>query len=174
MKLPGLAAEMCGVAVDETIAMPADGSNAVQFSLPELGNRFPTTALADVLECSGAQVIARHVHDFYAGRPAVTLNLFGQGKVIYLGALSDGAHHEAVARWISGLAGVQPLLETPAGVEVAERWQGEQRLLFILNHNPVSQNVGLPSNCVNLLDEKPHAGTVSLEPYGVMVLQALD
>lgn len=170
MKLPGLVSKMCGIELDETISMPTEQGNQIQFNLPELSAAFPTFALADVLEPQGAQVIARHVHDFYAGKPAATLNQFGKGKAIYLGALGDGAYYEAIARWLSNQVGIQPQLKTPAGVEVTERWRGDRRLLFILNHNPKAQQIHLLDKCRDLLNDQDCSGEIVLAPYQVVIL----
>jgi beta-galactosidase len=169
-KLPGLVSNLCGVEIEECISMPLEQGNQVQFYLPELNTAFPTSALADVLVPKGALVIARHIDDFYAGKPAATLNQFGKGKVIYLGALGDGAFYEAIAHWLSNLAGIQPLLETPAGVEVTERWQGERRLLFVLNHNAQAQTLILNSAYGNLLTGQTLQDAIQLEPFGVLIL----
>ena len=114
----------------------------------------------------------RHTQDFYAGKPAATLNHFGKGKVIYLDALGDGDYYETVARWSASLAGINPLLETPAGVEVVERWQEEQRILFVLNHTVSTQSIQLGQQYTNLLDGMSYRDTALLDPHGVMVLQA--
>jgi beta-galactosidase len=170
MKLPGLVAKMCGIEVEEYISMPPELGNKIQFNLPELNAAFPTSTLADVLEPKGAQVIARHIHDFYAGKPAATLNQFGKGKVIYLGALGDGAYYDSLAGSLSDLAGIQSLLETPAGVEITERWQGDQCLLFILNHNPKPQRIQLLDKYRDLLDDKNCSGEIVLAPNQVLIL----
>lgn len=171
MKLPGLVSKLCGIEVDETISMPPEQGNHIQFDLPELNSTFPTSTLADVLEPQGAQVIARHTQDFYAGKPAATLNHCGSGKVIYLGALGDGAYYETIARWTASLAGINPLLETPAGVEVVERWQGEQRILFVLNHSEQPQTLTLDTPRTNLLDGQRLAREVAVDSHGVLILQ---
>jgi beta-galactosidase len=171
LKLPGLVANLCGVEVDECVALPPERSNQVQFDLPELAAAFPTTALADVLEPQGAQVIAHHVHDFYAGKPAATLNHYGNGRVIYLGALGDGAFYDSLARWLANLAGIESGLTTPAGIEVTERWQGEQRILFVLNHSGQPQTFTLDAPHTNLLDDRRLAGEVHIDSHGVLILQ---
>jgi beta-galactosidase len=170
MKMPGLVSKLCGIEVDETISMPLEQGNQIQFDLPELNTAFPTSTLADVLEPKGAQVIAHHIHDFYAGKPAATLNQFGKGKVIYLGALGDGAYNESIARWVSNLAGIESLLETSAGVEVMERWQGEQAIVFILNHTAQPQTITLKSNFTNLLTYQTITGEIIIEPLDVLIL----
>jgi beta-galactosidase len=170
MKLPGLVTSMCGIEIEECISMPGDQENQIRFTLPELEGCFRTFAIADVLEPRGAEVVGWHTQDFYAGKPAATIHRCNYGRVIYLGVIGDGEFYEAIARWISGLASVAPLLPAAAGVEVTERWQGEQRLLFVLNHSEQSQNIQLDSNYTNLLDDQTQSGEVQIEPYGVLLL----
>jgi beta-galactosidase len=170
MKLPGLVAKMCGIEIEEYISMPIDQDNRVQFGLPELEDEFPVSVWADVIEPKGAKVIAWHTQDFYAGKPAATINRFEKGKVIYLGVMGDSAYYTTIAHWISELAGVEPLLVTPSGVEVTERWQGETRLLFVLNHNSTPQDFSLESPCFELLSGKNVLGHISIAPLDVLIL----
>jgi len=172
MKLPGLVAKMCGIEIEEYISMPVDEDNRVQFGLHDLEDEFPTSVWADVIEPKGAEVIAWHTQDFYAEKPAATINHFENGKVIYLGIMGDSTFYNAIARWISGMARVEPLMETPTGVEVTERWQGEQRLLFVLNHLEQPQKIELNMSYTNLLDGKTLLGEVQIEPQGVLILTA--
>ncbi len=116
-------------------------------------------------------MIAHHVHDFYAGKPAATLNHYGNGRVIYLGALGDGAFYDSLARWLANLAGIESGLTTPAGIEVTERWQGEQRILFVLNHSGQPQTFTLDAPHTNLLDDRRLAGEVHIDSHGVLILQ---
>ncbi len=170
VKLPGLVARLCGIEIEESLAMPPDAHNEVEFDGHGLVGRFSTYALADVIEPAGAEVIARHVQDFYAGRPAATINRFEQGRVIYLGVLGEGAYYDFIARWIADLAGIESLLTTPVGVEVTERWQGEQRMLFVLNHTAQPQPLNLKASFTNLLDDRTLAGEIHIEPFGVLIL----
>ncbi len=170
MKLPGLVAKMCGIEIEEYISMPVDEDNRVQFGLPELEDDFPASVWADVIEPKGAEVIAWHTQDFYAKKPAATINRCEKGAAIYLGIMGDSAYYNAIARWISGMAGVEPLMETPSGVEVTERWQGKKRLLFVLNHHPEAQDILLESPCFDLLSGKNFTGHVTIAPREVLIL----
>jgi beta-galactosidase len=170
MKLPGLVAKMCGIEIEEYISMPTDEDNRVQFALPEMEDDFPSSVWADVIEPKGAEVIAWHTQDFYAGKSAATINQFKNGKVVYLGIMGDSAYYSAITRWISGLAGVEPLILTPAGVEVAERWQGKKRLLFVLNHLSEVQHITLRSSFLDILSGKRFSGYVSIAPRDVLIL----
>ena len=170
MKLPGLVGKMCGIEIEESLSMPVDKDNQVRFALPELEDRFPTFALADLIEPKGAEVVAWHIQDYYAEKPAATIHQFKKGQVIYLGVIGDSAFYNAIARWVSGLAGVEPLFAAPAGIEVTERWQGEQRILFVLNHTEHPQRINLDGSYTNWLDDQTLNGEVVIDPFGVLIL----
>ena len=170
MKLPGLVAKMAGVVIDEYVSMPTDGNNKIQFGLPNLEEEFTSSVWADLLTPTTAQPVARYAEDFYAGQTAATINSIGAGKVIYLGTLGDSKFYADVTKWILELAGIKPLLETPTGIEATERWQGAQRLLFVLNHNETPQRIQLDGEYLDLLTEKKFAGEVNLPPLSVLIL----
>ena len=170
MKLPGLVAKMCGIEIEEYVSMPVDQGNRVQFGLPGLEDSFPTSIWADAIEPKGAEVIAWHTQDFYAGQPAATLHRLDRGQVVYLGVMGNGDYYKAIARWIAWLAGIEPLLAAPEGVEIAERWQGERRILVVLNHKGQPQKIKLEVSYTNLLDGATLGGEAQLDPYGVWIL----
>ena len=58
----------------------------------------------------------------------------------------------------------------PPGVEVAERWQGERRVLFVLNHGEQPQTVKLDVGYRNLLDDRTLSSEVQVAPFGVLSL----
>ncbi len=56
-------------------------------------------------------------------------------------------------------------------MELAERWQGDRRLLFVLNHTEQPQAVTLDGGYLDLLNSTAVlAGTVTIAPRDVMVL----
>jgi beta-galactosidase len=170
VKLPGLAAEMCGIEVEEYVSIPEYENNQINFTPHNFEKEFPVTIWADVLETKGAEPIAIYQGDFYAGKPAATLNEFGDGKVIYLGALGEKEYYHAVASWLVELVGIKPMLAAPLGIEVAERWQGDRRLLFILNHTKQEQTILLEGDYKNLLDDGAAKGNLQLPPLDVVIL----
>ena len=170
MKLPGLAARMCGIEIEEYVSMAVDEDNRVRFGIPELEDEFTTSVWADVIEPKGAQVAAWHSQGFYADKPAVTINQFKKGKAIYLGIMGDAAYYDTIAGWLSGLAGIDPLFKSPAGIEIAARWHGDQRILFILNHTNELQKIALAGSYEDLLTGKVFKGDASVAALGVLVL----
>jgi beta-galactosidase len=90
---------------------------------------------------------------------------------VYVGALGDASLYGTLADWLLDLAEVQPLLAAPTGVEVTERWQGDQRLLFILNHTEQAQEVALEGRFTDLLSASGILeGTITVAPRDVLVL----
>lgn len=174
LKLPGLVARMSGIEIEEYISMPIDGDNHVRFGHPDLEDEFPTSIWADVIEPKEARAVAWHSQDFYAEKPAATINNFANGKVIYLGIMGDEAYYNAIARWISGLARIKPLIELPQGIEAADRWQGEKRLLFILNHHTITKEISLNSSFIDLLSGKILSGRISIGALDVLILTDVE
>jgi beta-galactosidase len=174
-RLPGLLAEVCGVEVEEYDSLSSSMHNVLEFVLPELaGIACPTVGiLCDILKPKGATVLARYTRDFYAGKPAITINSFGKGQAVYVGAVGDEQLYEILAGWLLDRSGIQPLLDVSEGIEVTERWQGSRRLLFLLNHNPQQQKINLDMRYTNLIDGTTHIGEIVIEPQGVMILTVI-
>jgi beta-galactosidase len=173
-RLPGLLAEVCGVEVEEYDSLSSSMQNILEFVLPELAGKAtpPVGVLCDILKPTNATVVARYTRDFYTGKPAITINSYGKGQAVYVGAVGDGQLYETLAGWLLERSGLQPVLAIPDGIEVTERWQGERRLLFMLNHMEQQQKIELDLSYTNLLDGKTLIGEVQIEPQGVLILTA--
>jgi len=172
--LPGLLAEVCGVEVDEYDVHPSDSTIPLKLSLP--GHETQTAEARlwfDVLRTTTAEAVASYQAEYFSGTPAITLNQFGEGQAMYVGTLGDDALHESVVAWALESADLHPVLNTPAGVEATERWQGERQLLFILNHASEEHDVPLVRPCLDLLSGGQVDQSVKLPAYGVMVLEVL-
>jgi beta-galactosidase len=172
-RLPGLLAELCGVEVEEYDSMAPDMENALEPTLPELMTRGPLLARVwcDILKSNGATVVARYAGDYYAGKPAITLNQFGQGQVLYIGTLGSDPLYESLIDWLLERVGLAPFFSVPQGVEVTQRWQGKRQLLFLLNHTQDEQQVTLDHRCLDLLNAlAPVEGRVTLAARDARVL----
>jgi beta-galactosidase len=107
----------------------------------------------------------------FAGKPAITRYRYGDGQVIYIGMFSNARFYESLAGWMLSESRVKAPLTTAPGVEMTERWQGDKRLLFLLNHNMQSRPVRLNSEFMELISGKLVSGTVQLAPRDVMILK---
>ena len=126
-----------------------------------------------VLDSESTRVLARYCagQGWLAGQPAITVHDYGAGKVYVVGAYLDDAAQDALVSTILREAGLQPVLETPTGVEACLRVGAEGREVFILiNHSNASQTVSLPWQACNHLSGEILTH-LALEPYGAAVLR---
>jgi beta-galactosidase len=171
-RLPGLLAELCGVEVEEYDSLSSQMQNSIEFVIPALmnGDCPPVRVLCDILKPTSAVVLARYTQEYYAGKPAITLNQFGTGRAIYIGAVGDAELYDALARWLLDTIGLRDGLPTPPGVEVTQRRNGDTSLHFILNHNNSPQTIHLDRPYIHLLSREPVHGDVQLAPFEVLIL----
>jgi beta-galactosidase len=170
-RLPGLAAEMCGLEIDEYKSMPPDDQETIHFELPGQEGNFIVSVWAETLETQGAEVVASYHREEFAGKPAITRNRFGEGQVIYIGMFSDERFYERLANWLLSEARITPPLTNSPGVEMTERWQGDQRLLFLLNHNVQPRPIRLNGEFIDLISGDLVSGTIQLDARDVLILK---
>jgi beta-galactosidase len=170
-RLPGLLADVCGVEVEDYDSLSSEMQNCVEFTIPELSSVQATVSiLCDILKPTTATVVARYTEDYYAGKPAITMNYFGTGRAIYIGAVGDAELYDLVAKWLLDISGLQDTFLTPSCIEVTKRTQADKTLHFVLNHNDTLQTIRLESSYMNLLDRKQLKGEVQLDPFDVLIL----
>jgi beta-galactosidase len=170
--LPGLLAELCGVEVEEYVSMPIDLDGEIKFTAPGITTvPFTASVWCDVLKPNEAQVIALYQHDYLQGKAAITLNQYGEGKVVYMGTMGDHSLYSTVTAWLMEVADVKPSHPTIEGVEVAERWQGDKRFQFLFNHTGKKKVLKLENRFRNLLNgSSPLEETITIEPNDLLIL----
>lgn len=171
-RLPGLLAEVCGVEVEEYDSLGGSVQNRLEFVLPGLaGKGGPTVGvLCEVLKPTSAAVVANYTRDFYAGKPAITINSYGQGQAVYVGTVGDEQLYETLTGWLLECSGLKPVLAVPAEIEVTERWQDGKRLIFVLNHHVDPLEITLDSRFSDLLSGQKLDGQVRVPPRELLIL----
>jgi len=169
--------ELFGIWDEETDALyPEDGNRLVMAEGNELGlsGDYEVRDLCALIHAEGATVLATYGEDFYAGRPALTVNASGKGRAFYLAArTSDAFLSDLYARLIEQL-GIKAALDAalPAGVTAQMRTDGKEDFVFLMNFNPGEQTVGLGGEkFVDVLAGEAVGGEVGMEPYGLRVLR---
>ena len=176
---PGPLRKVLGIWSEEIDALYDGETNRVDF-LPgnELGLAGPYEAkvLCDLIHAESATVLAKYAADFYAGRPAVTVNRFGDGRAYYQAARMDERFlDDFYARLIAELELPRALAaDVPQGVSVQRRTDGRRDFIFLMNFTPKAQTVPLPpapAKFTDLLSGQPVTASAPLPPYGVRVLE---
>lgn len=124
----------------------------------------------DLIEPKGCQIVAHYSKDFYAGRPALTLNEFGDGKAIYLGTVSQQPFYYDLVAWLRSLINLHPLLKVPDTVEVSLRQGDNRRVYFLLNHQTSSVRIQFFKPMHDFLTGRTFSGNYDLASHGVLVL----
>jgi beta-galactosidase len=137
---------------------------------------FPTTHVhgarlwCDVIEAKGCQILATFTQDFYAGRPAMTLNSFGLGKAVYIGTVSQQNFYYDLVAWLRTTCLLHPLLKVPDTVEVSLRQKEDTKIYFLLNHQATPVRITFYKPMHDFLTERTFSGNYDLPPHGVLVL----
>ena len=166
---PGPLREIAGVEVDDY------GSLKAPLPLKPAAVGFPAAVReaalwADEIQLTTAEVQTAYASDWLRGMPAITVNRYGRGKVIYVGTILRGPSLQAFMAWLLALAEVPLGPVTPPGVRAYERRSDILRLLFLLNFNEEATLVHLPEPWQDAFTEEP-GQEVTLGPADVRILK---
>jgi beta-galactosidase len=116
---------------------PYQSNRTVVASGNELGfeGEFESCDFCELVNPSTAEVLAIFGDDFYAGRPALTVNRYGAGLGVYVAARNESSFQDQLMWSLLKRAGVAREVEAllPAGVNIITREDGEMRQVFFLN-----------------------------------------
>lgn len=170
---PGPLREVLGIWVEEIDALYEGQTNHIVMAGGS--GTYTCGHLCDIVHAEGAEVLATYGDDFYAGTPVLTANTYGAGKAYYIASDPEARFLDDFYGRLLETYNLEPLLETPAGVEVTLRENGSRRLLFVLNHNDRPEQVTLPQGrrYHELLGDSELSGTLDLPAYDVRILELL-
>jgi beta-galactosidase len=169
--LPHNLTDLFGLEVQEFDTLPPSEENHLTFK-----GAFPTSHLhpaklwCDLIEPKGCQILAVYSKDFYAGKPALTINTFGLGKAVYLGTQSHQHFYHDLITWLRNMTGLHPLLKVPENVEVSMRERDGARVYFLLNHASSPIRIQFYKPMHDFLTGNNLVGNYDLQPHGVLVI----
>ncbi|WP_376796872.1 beta-galactosidase [Thermogemmatispora sp.] len=164
---------LLGLRVSEFDPWSEEMSNTLVIEEGALQGRYACSLWGEVLELEGAQALGRFASDYYAGSPALTVHHFGQGRAYYLATQPEAPFLRRLLQQLCQEAGLAPVLEAPAGVEISRRVAADGRsFYFLLNHTRQEVTLSLPAGHFRRLPEGEIAsGQQRLAPLSVLVLQ---
>lgn len=166
---PGKLRDILGIWVEEEDALPKEMENSFSYQ----GKTYPAKMLCDLLHTEGAQALTSYEKDFYAGMPVLTKNAFGKGYGYYVATSSDDAFYEDYLSEICAEAGITPIMDTPATVEVTMRSNANGSFVFLLNHGEETYETTLPFAGTDLLTDTAYAqnDAITLKAKGIAIIK---
>lgn len=161
--MPGEAAELCGVTVEDfTFLAPGEPMEYVNWNK----KRIPAPVFNDVLEPAfGGKAEGFFEGNYYDGKPALVTKNTGKGLAIYFGGCFAEETADAFLEALS-IQTPAPWLVLPEGCELAKR--GDQ--YFVLNYKAQACEITLKKKVTDRLTGNEIEGTYEVAPYGVLVL----
>jgi beta-galactosidase len=175
--VPGPLKDVLGLWVEEFDALPdgffrpvnASGNNA------GLSGTYQARHYLDLVHCQTAEVLATYGDDFYAGRPAVTMNRFGSGRTYYIASRNDVRFTDDFFSHLAKDLALPRALpgELPKGVTAHIRQIENRKYLFLLNF--LNQHVTVPLGGERYTDLETGSlvsGSLTISTFGSRVLVA--
>lgn len=172
---PGPLRKLCGIWAEEIDTLYDDEPVNLAVAENDLGlsGTYVARQFCDLIHAEGAKVLAAYDGQFYAGRPALTVNAFGKGQAFYVASRNDARFHDDFYR---GLAGKLKLGKTlaaalPANVTAQVRRGKDRDFVFLLSFARTATQVNLGGEAyTDALTGEPVNAVLELPAYGVRVL----
>ena len=170
--------EVFGIWDEETDTLTANERNqvvAADGNAAGISGTYEARDYFALIHAEGAEVLATYGSDFYAGRPALTLNRYGKGQAYYMASRNEDRFLDDFYGKLAGDLGLLRALDTdlPKGVTAQLRTDGENKYVFVMNFNPEPATVKLNgAKFEGIVSGKPVSGALELPAYGVEILKA--
>lgn len=163
--------DVLGLRSEEIDGMVDEDMNYAQ---PVLGNRlgisreYSCKHLCELVGIKSASVLMTYKSKFYAGKPALTCNRYGNGYAYYICADMEQAFYDDVISRILQENGITGLFTgIPENVEISARETKEYIYIFLQNYGMGSVKLELPENARIVWGET----SGELKGLGTVVLQ---
>ncbi len=168
--LPGYFKEVAGIELEEF-----DSLNDCKVSVKGDFGTGEASIWADIIKPVTAKPVAVYDSEYYAGKPAITVNEYGKGKCYYVGCDLDDDATIALMKFIAGQCRVAPALENvPAGVEVVKKAAKDgKEFWFATNFSGQEVSFELPFAAKEIASGEELGKTVTLPLHGSAIFTKL-
>jgi beta-galactosidase len=173
---PGPLRKVMGIWSEEIDVLYDDEKNQIVPTLDNaLGmmNTYDARIFCDLIHTETAETMATYAHDFYAGRPALTVNHFGKGEAYYIAFRGDGDFETAFYILLMEKMGISPVLDAdlPLDVTCQMRSNTEKDFLFLMNFSGDEKEIDLQErDLTDMLTGEKVQDTILLPGFGVAIL----
>ena len=165
-----------GIWAEELDVLYDDESNrivAVAGNDLHLTGEYEARVFCDLIHAEGAEVLATYAREFYAGRPALTVNRHGSGRAYYVASRNDERFQDDFFGALIGRLGLRRALaaDLPPGVTAQVRGDGRREYVFVLNftRNACQIDIG-GEKLTDVLTGQPVPAKLALAPHDSRVL----
>jgi beta-galactosidase len=141
-----------------------------------LAGEYEVGVFCDLIHAETATILATYKDDFYANRPALTINEFGKGQAYYIASRNEECFLKDFYGVLTDLLDLNRALEMelPEGVTIQMRSDGEKQFLFFLNFSEEEHTVNLGKIVLtDMVTGERVSGKIVLPPYGVKIGESL-
>jgi beta-galactosidase len=165
---PGPLAEAAGIRISDLSPLhaPVPLRSA---SIPTLEG-VEASLLADEVHLTTAESLATYAGGWREDLPAITVNRWGKGTVIYVGTALRGESMAALIAAMCARAGIAPLTHAPPGLHVYQRVGPDARIWFVLNKTETTLSCTIPGKWRDALSGEVCVDACQVGPLDVRVL----
>ncbi|WP_157266033.1 beta-galactosidase [Paenibacillus sp. FJAT-27812] len=174
---PGPLRKTLGIWSEEIDSLHDHDSNRVVMSDGNalgLTGEYTARELCDLIHLEGAQALAVYGEDFYAGRPALTVNRLGAGKAYYIASRNDAVFTNDLLSTIVKQEGIKRVIdsELPDSVTAQLRTDGDNDYVFVSNFSASEVSVALDGRSYSdLLTGAAIDDSMELTAYSCRILK---
>lgn len=173
--LPGPIGDLCGVRVDDfTLIGPHEQSPTIAWAAGIAATATTADGFNDSLTAApDAAVLASYDRGAYAGAPVLVRNAHGSGAAYYYGAAFNGDVAQVLIDRCGLRSPANGVMTLPRDIELCIRThpRSGESFWFLLNYADSAQCVTIHGTHRDILTQEMLSGCVTMEPYGVIVLQ---
>jgi len=167
---PGVFASIAGIKITTTLNMIRTGYK-YYMELSD-GTKSEVVKVIEGVELNGAKPFAYFRGPGMDGKPAITINKYGKGYVVYVAAVTQDVHFfDGLFSELAGQFKIAPLLKVPQGIEVVSRKNSNGTFIYLLNLTADYKEIKLPKPMFELLSNKNKEGSFTLPPFDVVILK---
>lgn len=140
-----------------------------------LNKEYEVKYMCEYIHAETAKVLATYKDDYYAGKPALTVNNYGKGEAYYI-AFRNNKDFEI--DFYTSLINNKKLkraidAELPEGVTAQLRTDGKTDFVFLLNFSPETKTVIINEKTVfeDMLTAENVEKSICMQGYGVKILK---
>lgn len=170
---PGPLQNLLGIWSEETDVLYDSQSNQIEFSTDNalnLQGHHQAYDFCEVIHPTTAEIIATYKKDYYAGKPAVTVNQFGEGSAYYIASRNEQGFQDQFFEKVAGNLNISPSLigNIPEGVSVQPRGD----YIFVMNFDEQKHVVtNIVGEFTDVVTGRTVAGEIQLNAYQIVVLE---